>query len=114
MAFSLSIRMLPETCRSLAFGGIGAGYVAVGTPLDNPARIILIQNLTDADLMFSLDGVHDHFPLGTITAFVLDIAANKTKSEGFFLAEGESLYVKRIGVPASGSVYFTSFYGKVD
>jgi len=108
----LSIRMLPETCRSLAFGSIAAGYTAVGTPLENPSRIIIVQNLTDETVMFSLDGVNDHFPLSLGGHLIIDIAANKTIDSGFFLAEGESLYVKQVGAPSSGSVYFSSFYGK--
>jgi len=106
------IRMLPETCRTLAFGGIVAGYTVVGTPLEHPARIMLIQNLTDETVMFSLDGVHDHFPLSLNGHLIVDITANKTTTSGFFLAEGDRLYVKRIGVPTAGAVYFTTFYGK--
>ena len=109
---SREIRMLPETCRTLAFGSIVAGYTAVGTPLLHPIRIMLIQNLTDAAVMFSLDGINDHFPLPLNGHLIVDITANKTTTSGFFLAESDRLYVKRIGVPANGAVYFTAFYGK--
>ena len=44
---------------------------------------------------------------------MLDIASNKTISQHFYLAEGDRLYVKRVGVATSGSVYFTVFYGKI-
>jgi len=111
MARGLSIRMKAEACRSLAFGSIGAGYAAIGTALSNPARMILLQNLTDATVWISLDGVNDHFPLLNQGYLVLDISGNKTQETGFYLAEGDKLYCKRLGTPTSGSVYFTAFYG---
>jgi len=108
---SLAIRLKPEPARSLAFGSIGAGYVGVGTALTRPVRIILVQNLTDVHIWFSLDGIDDHFPLPDYGFLLMDIAANKTIPQGFFMAEGDRLYAKRLGVPTMGSVYFTTFYG---
>lgn len=108
---SLAIRMRPEPQRTLAFGSIVAGYAGVGTAISNPARIIIVQNLTDATLQFSFDGIDDHFPLVSNGHLVLDISSNKTIDTGFFLAEGDRLYVKRLGTPTSGSVYFTVLYG---
>ena len=111
MARGLSIRLRAETCRSLAFGGIGVGYTAIGTAMENPIRVFLIQNLTNATVWFSFDGVNDHFPLGATAYMLLDISANKTQDTGFYMAEGDRLYVKRLDVPTSGSVYLTTFYG---
>ena len=103
--------MIPEEVKTLAAAGIIAGYTAVGTPLIQPSRIMLINNLTDALVMFSFDGVTDHLALNPAQALVIDIAANKTQTDGFFLAEGEVLFVKRIDIPTTGAVYFTNFYG---
>ena len=109
---SLAIRMVPEAVRSLDGAAIGTVYMGVGTALDNPARIIVIQNLTDAEVMFSFDGIDDHIPLPTRGHIVLDISANKTIQTGFFMAEGQRLSVKHTGSqPTTGSVYFSSFYG---
>ena len=107
----LSIRMRAEPVRSLAAGSIGAAYMGVGTAITNPARMILIQNLTDESVMFSLNGVDDNFPLPASGLFILDITSNVSLSQGFFLAQGDRLYVKQLGVPTTGSVYFTVFYG---
>lgn len=109
---SIAIRLQVEPVRSLAFGAIGAGYMGVGTAIDHPARIINVQNLTDETLMFSLNGVDDHFPLPASGFILLDITGNRTVSAGFFIAEGTRLYVKQVGVPTSGSVYFSVFYGE--
>ena len=114
MAQSQAIRLVHEAARSLAFGSIAAGYTGVGTAITNPVRILHVQNLTDELLMFSYDGVNDHFPLPTSGYMVLDITANKSTSQGYYLAEGTRLYVKQIGVPSSGSVYVTVYYGATE
>lgn len=106
----VAIRFRAEPVRSIAAASIGAAYMGVGTAINHPASQIFIQNLTDANLMFSLDGINDHFPL-PINGFLLDdIVSNKSIGQGLFLAEGDRLYVKEIGVPTTGSVYFTVFY----
>lgn len=108
---SVSIRLMPDTVRSLAFGSIAAGYTGIGTAISKPCRIFLMQNLTDANLMFSFDGINDHFPLASWGYILLDITANKTLNQGYFLAEGQRLYVKQLEIPTTGSVYLTTFYG---
>lgn len=112
MAYSLSLRMLFEPQRSLAFGSIGAGYMGVGTAVDHPIRQFIIQNLTDATVQFSFDGINDHFPLPAGGLFIDDITSNKAVSNGFYLAEGDRLYVKQLGVPTTGAVYFSVVYGR--
>jgi len=114
MAYNVSIRLLAEELRSLAHGSILAPgtYMGIGDALEHPARIVLIQNHTDAALMFSLDGLTDHFPLAANTQFVLDVSSNKTQDGGFYLAQGQRLYVTQIDAPSSGSVYLSVFYGK--
>ena len=114
MSYGHSIRLLAETVRSLAFGAVPAPgtYAGVGTTIDHPARMMLVQNFTDATLMFSFDGINDHFPLIESSHLILDIASNRAGESGFFLAEGQRLYVTQIGAPSLGSVYLTVFYGK--
>jgi len=108
---SSAIRFAPETVRSLAFGSIVAGYTAIGTALEHPIRIFLLQNLTDETLMFSFDGVNDHIPVSLGGYLLIDVTANKTLVQGFYIAEGSSIYVKRIGIPTTGAVYVSTFYG---
>ena len=110
---SLAMRLTPETVRTLAFGAIGVAYIGIGTTMVRPVRIMVLQNLTDALLMFSFDGINDHLPINANGYMVLDITANKTISQGFFLAEGQRLYCRHlVGVPpTAGSTYVTTFYG---
>ena len=105
------IKFSMEPVRSLAFGSIGAAYMGVGTVISNPARQAIIQNFTDTDLMFSINGVEDHFPVKASSAIILDLTANKTVDAGFFIEEGTRLYVKEIDTPTEGSVYFSVIYG---
>ena len=108
---AIEVRAMIEPLRSLAFGSIAAGYTAIGTALDYPARLILMQNYTDAQVMFSIDGTTDHITLNAGESFIWDISANKTIDDGFFLAKEITFYVKQVGVPSSGNVYISSFYG---
>lgn len=108
---NLALRLQPETVRELAFGSIVAGYTALGNPLANPARMLIINNLTDADLMFSFDGVNDHLAVAGPGSFVLDITSNKGVAGGLYLPQGSSIYVKRIETPTVKSAYVSIFYG---
>lgn len=108
-----AIRMKAEQVKTLAAGSIGASYTAIGDPTTHAIRILLFQNLTDATLMFSIDGTRDTFPLSANSYFVLDIATNKTAtSDELYYPAGSIIFVKRIGTPTTGSVYVTAFYGK--
>jgi hypothetical protein len=106
-----SVRMLAESQRSLLFSSISNTYMGIGTPLEFPSRLSWVLNLTDALLQFSIDGVHDHFPLPPNSNFVFDIVTNQAQGSGIYLSVGQRVYVKEIGVPSMGSVYFCTFYG---
>ena len=107
-------KLLFEPARSLAFGSIGAGYMGVGAAFDRPIRLIILQNLTDALVWLSFDGINDHVPLASISYIILDVTANKAVDQGWFIGEGTRVYTKRLsGVPGSGAVYVTTCYGAV-
>jgi hypothetical protein len=108
---TLSVRMVAEPIRILAAGVIDATYMGIGTPLVYPSRLLFIQNLTDAQLMFSFDGVHDHFTLPAGSNFVFDIATNQAQEMGIYFSVGTRIYVKEVGVPSMGDVYVSTFYG---
>ncbi len=112
MTTTTSIKIAAEPVRSLAFGSVGGAYMGIGSGFSNPSRLLFIQNLTDALLMFSFDGINDHFPLNANAFLLLDIATNRSQSAGLYFPEGTRLYVKDVGAPSSGSVYVTTFYGQ--
>src|SRR3990167_5621049 len=103
-----------DVVKSLAAGSIVAGYTLIGSELYYASRVLIVQNLTDASLMFSDDGTNDKFPLAAGTSFVLDIATNDAQEDPWFYPAKKKIYVKRIGTPTTGSVYVTSIYGKTD
>lgn len=109
---SLAIRYQMEPIRTLAFGSIGAGYAGIGTIINNPVRQFIIQNFTDVNLMFSFNGVDDHFVLAAGANFINDVTSNKTHTQGYTVAQGIRLYVKQItAAPTTGEVYFSVMYG---
>lgn len=109
---SLAVRLMADPVRELAFGFIGLAYSALGTPMTHPVRFFVLQNYTDTSVMISLNGVDDHLPLVPNGSLIMDITANKTITQGFFLSEGQQFFVKQLGaVATSGSVYLTVFYG---
>lgn len=111
---SLAVRFMPEVVRSLAFGSISGAYAGIGTAMTRPIRIFMLQNLTDVSLMFSFNGIDDHFPLPSNGYLLVDISTNQTFNQGYYLAEGQRLYVKQLsGAAGAGSVYLTTFYGAV-
>jgi hypothetical protein len=111
---NLAVRLMPEIVRSVAFGTIGAAYTGIGTAMTRPIRIFLLQNLTDKLLLFSFNGIDDHLPLPTNGYVLLDISANQSFNQGYYLAESSRLYVKQdTAAPTAGAVYLTTFYGGV-
>jgi hypothetical protein len=110
---SLAIRLVPDILRSVAFGSLNAVYIGIGTAMTKPIRMMIFQNLTNIDVMFSFDGIHDTMPLPASGYLVLDITSNKTIDQGYFLAQGTRIYVKNLNpvdVASSGAVYLTTFY----
>lgn len=108
MALGKEIRV--QEVQELAFGSIGANYTSIGSAASNPTVIIHIQNLTDALLMFSYDGVIDHFPLAAGAFLLLDVHTNHPVTGGLFISTGTDMHVKEIDTPTSGSVYVTFYY----
>jgi hypothetical protein len=109
---SIAVRLLAEPVRELGFAVLGVAYSPIGTSVNHPIRQFILQNYTDTAVMISFNGVDDHIPLSPNAYIIDDITSNKTTAQGFYLAEGQRLYVKQIGaVATSGSVWFSAFYG---
>jgi hypothetical protein len=102
-------RIRYEPLRSLAFGSISGTYAAVGTPFDNAVRLLMIDNLTDANLTISFDGINDHLIIASSSGRVIDYATNRVGPvDQLEQAEGTILYVK--GDPSVGSIYVAVVY----
>lgn len=114
MAASDSLRVGFLPVRTLAFGSVGAGLTAIGAASTDSSRQLLVQNYTNQTLMFSSDGITDHFPLAQNASLILDFTTNRTKNAtGLYLASGTTIFVRHLGVaPASGSVFVTFIIGQ--
>ena len=110
----IEIRARYETLKRLGFAAIGAGYTGIvdwaGNPTaaEHPIRIYTILNRTDADLLFSLDGINPFILIPNGQSYTEDLCSNQALTAGFILPEGTRLYVAHNGVaPTSGAVYWT-------
>lgn len=108
---STAIKLNFEKIRSLAAASVAAGYTAIGDPLENPAVIFTVKNLTNEQVMFSFNGVDDHFTLEKDGTYNVNCNANQSQRSGaLYLPEGTTIYVKRVGTPNTGNVYVTIGY----
>lgn len=102
-----------DPVRLVAFGGIGAGYAALGAATTDYARILSIFNSTNQDVYISLDGVTDHLRIAAGTGQVFDLTANKVRDDGFFIPLGTVFYQKRAGAaPGSGNLWIQIAYAE--
>lgn len=101
-----------DTLRSLAFGSISGTYAAVGTAFGQAVRILKIDNLTDANMIFSFDGTTNHTIAPMQSGCVFDFATNKVGPVNQLEQPiGTRVYVKQESSAAtSGSVYVTIVY----
>lgn len=112
MNATISTCLAHEDARIMLFGAIGAGYLPIGDKAEFPARMLLIQNNTDVELWFSLDGTRNGLVLNANSSMWVDIASNQTHGRGMFFPAGGKVYVKQKGVPGAGEVIVNYFYGE--
>ena len=109
---NVSIRFFYEPQRELGFASIGAAYMSIGTPVDNPVILYKLFNLTNATVQFSIDGIEDEWVLPANGYEVIDVATNKATTDGRTIGRGTSFYAKEFGgvAPTSGSVILSVAY----
>lgn len=109
---SLAIRILPEVLRSVPYTAFVGGYIAIGTPLAHPARLIKLYNGTDADMLISWDGVNNHDILPTKAFILLDVCTNKTRDDGLYVGQDTVFWARQaVANPTVGNVYLSVYYG---
>ena len=72
-------------------------YIPVGTATRNPARILIVENYSDAKCYFSTNSVDDHFYILNGESITFDFTTNQTFGQGAFLAADTQFYVKGDG-----------------
>lgn len=110
---ALAVRILPETERTLAFGGISGAYAKVGGPLLHEAIQVILQNQTDAAISFSWDGINAAITLAPTTSFILDVQSNRGVAQSMVVPYNTQFWVKQVAAPSLGAVYISILYGAV-
>ena len=110
----VGIRLAAEEVRAAPNTAIGPNYLALdtGNPIEHEARIVLLQNFTNADVMISMDWPTDNFPIPAGGFLLLDVTSNRSDlGGGFYIAKGTRFFVREIAAhPTIGSVYLSVFY----
>lgn len=102
-----------EDLREVAFGGIGAGYTALGAATIDNARIVSWHNTTDVDIKITTDPSRDELKFAPGSGEVIDATANKIRDDGFLFDKSTIFYVKHDGIaPTRGSVWIHVIYAK--
>jgi hypothetical protein len=103
-----------EPLRSIAFGSISGTYAAIGTAFAFAARVLIINNLTNANITISFDGINDHLAIASSTSMILDVCSDRGSNANILvIPAGTVVYVKQTsGAPTSGSVYVSVMYAQ--
>lgn len=101
-----------ENLRSLAFGSISGTFAEVGPIFANPARLLKIDNSTDANVIISFDGVNNHVFIPAISSVLFDYASDRVGPEDRLEQPvGTPVYVKQeSGAPTSGHIYVSLLF----
>ncbi len=110
MSNNLAIRMESIPVQVVAFGSVTSSFVATGTAMPEPVRILKVNNTTNADIYISFDGITNNDVVVASTGMVLDITTNKSREDGAFLPKGTVFYIKYVTIPTSGNVYLSAYY----
>lgn len=107
-----AVRVRYETLRSILYSSISSSYTAIGTPFANPVRILKVTNLTNQNMLISLNGIDNHDVLPDNGFFLYDYASNKANVAGLLEQPlGDQIYVKAEStLPTQGNVYVTVVY----
>ena len=109
---SYTQKLLYEPIRTANTASAGT-YLALGTPLAHPASLIKMVNLSNKDLLVSIDGstTVDVCPSGGF--WLYDITTNSPHTNHIFCDEGRQYYVLTTDAAAgTGSVYLVVQYIK--
>lgn len=113
-----------DEIRTLPFGSIVASpnFVNLGGPFEHPARLLILQNFTDALIVIS-DELFFNAPNYEIVEklvlppggqMILDYMSDQSATGGEFMqAEGTQLYIAYFLVaPTTGNFFASVIYGK--
>jgi hypothetical protein len=112
MSYTTQAKM--DAIRSVPFGSITGSFVALGTPLQFPARIACFTNTTDQDMFLSTDGSTSQIfvPAGSFKLFDITTNHRPVNHDDFVFAIGTQFSVKYASAPSKGGVYIEILYAQ--
>lgn len=100
-----------EALRSLAFGGVGASYAAVGAALANPSNLLVLNNSLDVGVLVSFDGSTDHTFLAVNETLQISFGGAKEGTGKSSLPKRTVISIKQaVGAASSGTFYASVGY----
>jgi hypothetical protein len=108
-----SVRVRYEPLRSIGHADIQIDYEPVGLPFANPVRILKVTNLTDQNMIVSLNGIDDNDVVASNGFFLYDYSSNKASTAGLLeQPQGDRIYIRSETntLPTTGNVYVTVVY----
>ena len=107
-----AIKVRYEELRSIGFASLSGAYVGVGAAFQHPLRLLKVNNVSDANLIISFDGITDMDFIAAQSAYVFDFSSNASETGGVFeQPAGQRFYVREESAAATeGSVYVTVIY----
>lgn len=111
MAVSNRLKIAPVIEKG--FADVLDAYSTFSTPTQFSTDLLLVQNLTDADVMFSFDdGATDNFPLASSSYLLVDLNQFVVASQSK-IVKGTIIAARRLAAgvaPTAGSLWITIFY----
>lgn len=104
----IRIRLLPETERTIDSATFNGTFLAIGTPITNPSRMLIFVNNSLVNVKISWDGVNNHFTLLPGATVIFDEQSNSVPDAEFVTAAQTQFYAK--GAASTGSVFLSTFY----
>ncbi len=104
-----------DTLRTENFSTIGATFESIGPPLSNRWRAFRITNVTDQNLIFSLDGINDQIFVPSFGFVLYDLSANLPPfgvENNLVFPIGTQFFVRYVDEPESGDVYIEGMFIK--
>ncbi len=110
---SYSQRLLYETLRTLDTNtiNIGTTFIALGVPLAHPCSLIKMVNLSNKNLLISIDGTNAIDICPSESFWLYDITTNSPQTNHIFVDQGRQYYVKTSDAAlGTGNVYLVVQY----
>lgn len=105
---NFSVRILPETLRSIDSATFTGAYQALGIPLAHAPCLVKFVNNSNQLVTISWNGVTDHDIMPSSSFSLYDITSNACREGGLYISKNTQFYVK--GAAGVGSVYLVVFY----